>query len=110
MLSRPAVIAVVSTFSGSGMVVLHVVEEGAEGDADLIVLDQERVVPVRAVQLHGPGRYTVATGGGHDLLALVERVEDVALHADGEDRHADARHRRIRATAAATDVVEVHRL
>ena len=30
----------------------HVVEEGAEGDADLIVLDQERVVPVRAVELH----------------------------------------------------------
>ena len=111
--ARPAVTPVVSR-CGVGLVGhrqgLHVVEEGAQRDAYLIVLDEEGIVAVRAVELHRAGRQTGGASGGHDLLALVQRIEDVALDADGQHGRAHAAHRRVRAAAPAADVVQVHGL
>ena len=68
--------AVVSTCGGagwsegSGIAVLHVVEEGAEGDAHLLVLDQEGVVAMGAVELDRAGLDPLVAGAAATISWL----------------------------------------
>src|SRR5690349_2764168 len=110
---RPARIAVVSLFKSSAAssperssgILLHPRDEIGERLADLVELDQERIVPVHAFDLHV---LTVAAGRANeigDVARLVVGIEHVAGDAHRQHGNFDARDRGLNTATAAADVV-----
>src|SRR4051794_14048071 len=109
---RPARIAFVSLcqFSCGSAIVLDSVKELGERLAHLVELEQERVVPVRAVDLGVLGVAAAGVDGVDDLARLVRRIQQVRRDAHGVHRYADAGVRSAETAATAAEIVQIHRL
>src|SRR5690606_28988323 len=95
---RASISAVASGTAPSGgqepgvsvMVVLEAGQELTDHRTELLRLDEEGVVPVRAVELDVAGRDAGLPGQLGDLPRLVRRVEDVAADAHRQHRRPQA--------------------